>query len=108
MRGLIALKSLTESIKNLRCTRYIENTLAPRLDGAICKPERLNQGVEHSIHRKVDMYSIQGLPDGFTLQTTSLDIAVNNVQAYILHDDYFDSLDAKSLYHAALEWIIKA
>jgi hypothetical protein len=54
------------------------------------------------------MYSIQGLPDGFTLQTTSLDIAIDNVKAHVLTDDYFDTLSDKAFTHAALEWIIKA
>lgn len=53
------------------------------------------------------MYSIEGLPEGFSLKTNSLSMAIDNVQAYILTDAYFDNLDSTSLGHAALEWIIE-
>lgn len=54
------------------------------------------------------MFEIDGLADGFKLQTTSLDMAIDNVQAYILTDAYFDNLGSKELRKAALEWIVEA
>jgi hypothetical protein len=53
------------------------------------------------------MYTVTDLPNNETLQTSSLGIAIDVVQGYILTDGYFDDLGSKELKHAALEWIIE-
>lgn len=53
------------------------------------------------------LFKVLGLPQGHTLETSSLEIAIDSVQAHVLIDDYFDDLSTKDFMHAALEWVIE-
>lgn len=53
------------------------------------------------------MYQVMNEFNDSIAYTSKLDVAIDVAQVHVLTEPYFETLSAKDLEHAALEWIIE-